>query len=153
MIDPDSRPVSATLSEYLTKLAADAEGLRTDVHNAEQARRRANTIGLALMGVLGFLMLVILVVAAQNNAIASQTRQTNARIAACTTAGGKCYEDGKTRTGAAVGDIVKASVYVAECSRLHPGESGPTFDAFLEKCVAGKLAKASPPAPVPSPTG
>jgi hypothetical protein len=78
-------------------------------------------------------------------------------MADCTTPGGKCYEDGRSRTGNAISDILKVNLYMAECARLKPGESGPGFDAFLERCVGDKLASshasdATPtPAPVPTP--
>jgi hypothetical protein len=87
-------------------------------------------------------VLMVLGVAWQNNQIAMQVRDTNARVADCTTAGGACYREGQRRTGAAVGDITRASVYVAECARIRPGESGPVYDAYLEQCVAEKLEAA-----------
>lgn len=159
MTDPDHLPVSATLGEYLSKISVDAESLRIDVHNAEQARRRATAVSFVLMCVLGLLMLFVLFVANQNNAIADQTRQTNARMADCTTPGGTCYTEGAKRTGEAIGSILRAQIALGECTRLYPGEAGPAFDEKLRECVYDRIthdpgpavAPATPPAGAPSP--
>lgn len=137
------------LKRSLADLIEESQALRTDVKSADktraqenEVRRKENRINLALIGMLAIFVLMVLGVAWQNNQIASSTADTNRRIADCTTAGGQCYEDGQRRTAVIVGDITRASVYVIECTRLRPGESGPAYDAFLEQCVAEKLEAA-----------
>lgn len=153
MTDPELHRVSPTLGEYLANLSNNADNLRTDVHNAEQARRRANTIGLFLMAVLGVLMLVVLVSLARTNTVVHQTSQTNQRIADCTTAGGKCYSLGSKRTGQAIASILRAQIALGECSRLYPNESGPVYDQKLRNCVYDRMVNdPGPTAAVPSPT-
>jgi hypothetical protein len=133
--------------------AEEAKDLKAQVVVANQARRRENRIYLMILGVLGLFVALSLFVSAQNYQIAEQTRTTNERLADCTTPTGKCYRQGQARTGSAVADILKASVYMAECSRLRPGDSGPEFDAFLERCVAERIVRSrATPAPSSTPT-
>lgn len=142
---------AAALRKSLTDLIAESQALRTDVHSAEEARRRASQINLALLGLLILFVGLLGVMVWQNNELAHQVAKTNATMADCTTPGGKCYQQGTARTGQAIQEILKASVYMAECSRMFPGESGPAFDAKLEACVNEKLRKARE-APTPTPT-
>lgn len=150
--DPMVPPAVALLRQSLNALIEESQALRTDVKANERARRRENHINMALLGLLGVFIFMVLVVAAQNNTISRSTKDTNARMADCTTPGGKCYDEGSARTGKAIGDIIRAEVYMAECSRLYPGEAGPEFDDKLEQCVVNKLAHPAP-LPSPSPTG
>lgn len=155
MTDPVKPEGVGALAESLTALIAESQALRGDVKANEAARRRENQINLGVLLMLTLFVFIVLVVAWQNNSIARTTQQTNQQVVSCTVPGGKCYDDGKKRTAGAVGDIVKASIYMAECSRLRPGDSGPEFDAFLEQCVADKLAASNKPTPVtptPAPT-
>lgn len=157
MTKPD-RPDVAALSGSMRDLLEQADALRTDVHTAERARRRQNTISTAILAVLAGFVAIALVLAWQGNRTIAQTRETNERIVDCTSPGGQCYQDGSQRTGAAVTAIVWASIYMAECARQRPGDAGPEFDKFLEQCVEGKLSAltpATPPAssPSPSPSG
>lgn len=150
MIDPRAGTPHGTpttvagLHDSLTEVVAQSQALRLDVHGAEEARRRANRINLGVLGVLVLLVAVLIAIAIQNNAVARDVRATNQRMADCTTPGGRCYEEGRKRTENAVGAVVRISVYVAECGRLHPGESGPDFDRKLEQCVAERLKTAGP---------
>lgn len=142
---------AAALSLSLDKLIGESKLLRDDVNIAERTRRRENRLNLVLIGMLSLFVLCVLAVAWQNNRIAKQTADTNAHVVSCTVPGGKCYENAKTQQSGAVAAILRASTYMAECSRLHPGESGPAFDSFLEACVAAKLAAVLPPTPTPRP--
>lgn len=139
------------LRASLESLIAESQALRSDIHGAEQARRRANQINLGVLLVLALFVSMVLVIGWQNNRVISQVRETNNRVADCTTAGGQCFEDGRRRTGGAIDAITRISIYVALCARLYPGESGPAFDAKMEKCVADRLAKAQA-SPSPGPT-
>jgi hypothetical protein len=90
--------------------------------------------------------LVAGIVSVQDNRIARDTRATNdPQVVDCTTPGGVLLP---ARAAPAPGrpsaPSLKASVFVAECSRLRPGDSGPVFDAALEQCVAAETVK--PPA-------
>jgi hypothetical protein len=160
MTEPDRPPLLgvAALSDSLKALIAESVALRTDVAaaerarlHAERARRRENQIGLVLIGLSAVLMLVVAGIGWQGYQIARDTRATNEKVVDCTTPGGVCYQQGQARTGQAVDAVLKASVFVAECSRLRPGDSGPVFDAALEQCVAAKLSSHRPGTPVPTP--
>jgi hypothetical protein len=113
---------------------AESQALRTDVRAAEKARKRENRISLAMIGVLSLFVFMLLV-------IANSAKETNDRIFDCTTPGGQCYDQSRQRTGEAVTNIYKSSIYMAQCSRLQPGASGPEFDRFLEQCVEEKLTR------------
>jgi hypothetical protein len=155
MTHPEQPEPVAALATSLTALIAESQALRVDVKANERARKRENQINLGVLLMLSLFVFLVLVVAWQNNTIAQQTRDTNARMLSCTVPGGPCYEDGRKRTAQAVGDIYKVSIYMAECSRLRPGVSGPEFDAFLEGCVNDKLtaSQAAPRVqPTPTPT-
>jgi hypothetical protein len=151
--NPNQVGALGALADSLAALVEQSAALHTDVGAAEKARTKANRINTGVLAVLAAFTALLLVVAFQNNRIAGQAQQTNRQVADCTTAGGTCYEQGTKRTAAAIADLVLASVYVAECSRLHPGESGPVFDTAVEECVAARLSAAKPlPAPTVSPS-
>jgi hypothetical protein len=133
------------LADLLVAVKAESEQLRADVHRAEAARRRANRINT-------FLLLVAVLLVAVVGVVGWQVKATNDRIADCTTVGGTCYEEGRARTGAAIATLTRISIYVSQCGRLYPGESGPQYDTKIEKCVAERLtqAQASPSPSAPS---
>jgi type II secretory pathway component PulL len=151
MSDPPTRnrpaapapPATAeTLTTSLNDLLTQSEALRADVHAAETARRRATFINSVMMALLVVLVGLLVVVTWQNNRLTERVSETNARMADCTTPGGACYEDGRARTRQAISDVVRVSVFVAQCARLYPGEAGPEFDAKMEKCVSERLVAA-----------
>jgi len=158
---PETVSPAVALRSSLSALIEESKALRTDVHGAEAARKRANVINLGVLLLLASFVGLLLLLNWQNNQLAHQVNQTNKQIADCTTAGGKCYQQGSQRTGTAIGDIIRAELYMAECSRMYPGEAGPGYDRKLEACVYGRLlaaskardqASATPtPSPVPSP--
>lgn len=147
---PRGEEIVAALLTPLTELAAQSRELRTDVHRAEQARKRANQLTMVLLGAVTLFVAALAV-------IGYQVTTTNQRVVDCTTPGGRCYQQGQERTAQAVGDVLRVSVYMAECSRLFPNESGPEFDRKLERCVFDRLAadnKTNPlPQPSPQPSG
>jgi hypothetical protein len=132
-------PSVAALRQSLADLIDESQALRTDVHAAEKARKRTGQISLAVLGLLVIFVGLMMAVTWQTNQVAHQVNQTNRRMADCTTPGGACYEEGRKRTGQAISDIIRAEVYMAECARLYPGDSGPAFDRKLEACVSGRL--------------
>lgn len=145
-------PSVETLRKSLADLIEESQALRGDVHSAEQARRAASRINLLAVGVVALLVGLLCVVTVQNNRLARQVSETNRTMADCTTPGGKCYNEGRSRTDGAVGAVVRISVYVSQCGRLWPGESGPAYDRKLEQCVAERLAAATARTPQPTPT-
>jgi hypothetical protein len=133
----------------LAALLEESQQLRNDVTANELARRlaarasrRVTQVNTVIVGLLVIFVGLVATLAWQNNQLAREVKAGNERIADCTTVGGICYGQSAARTGSAVADVVRASVFVAECARLQPGISGPEFDAVLEKCVADKLAAA-----------
>ncbi len=158
-VHPPNDPLGAepaavtSLRRSLTDLIAESQALRGDVHTAEKARRRTNQINLGLLGLLALFVALLVAIGWQGNQAIDQARETNQTIADCTTPGGVCYQEGQTRTNGAVSAVVRISIYVSQCGRLWPGESGPDYDAKLQKCVLERLAQAQsapPTAPAPS---
>jgi hypothetical protein len=138
-----------TLRRSLADLITESQALRQDVHSAEVARKRANQINSAVLVLLAGFVAMVLVIGWQNNKVISQVQATNNTLADCTTPGRACYEEGQKRTAAAVSALTKISIYVSQCGRLYPGESGPEYDRKVERCVAERLA-AAVAAPAPS---
>ena len=159
-IDPESadrevsQPTARTLDSSLAALLSESQKLRTDVHGAEEARRRATAVNLGVLLLLFLFVGLLLVLGWQNNRLAHQVAKTNSTMADCTTPGGKCYQQGSERTGNAIASIIRAQVYMAECARLWPNESGVQYDTKLEACVYARLAEAAAKdrAATPSPT-
>ncbi len=137
-------PLVGAITGHLEDVLTEAKGLRADVRVAERARRRAAAFNLALLGLLAAALVAVGALGWQNNQLAQRQDETNRRMADCTTPGGDCYEEGRARTEGAVSAVVRISVFVSECGRLYPGESGPEYDKKLEACVAAKLAAAQP---------
>lgn len=161
--DPQGRPGAApvpppvVLSDSLASLMAESRALRTDVRTAEAARRRASHISAGVLGLLVIFIGLLLAVTWQNNQLAHQVNRTNKVMVDCTTPGGSCYKEGEVRTGKAIGDIIRAEVFMAECARLYPDEAGPAYDKKLEACVMERLKTQAltpgPPTPSTSPSG
>lgn len=158
MADPSATPHVAELRRSLEDLIAESQALRSDMKTGEQARKRENHINMALLGLLALFVFMVLVIAWQNNSIASDTRNTNARMADCTTPGGRCYEQGTKRTSGAIQTILHTQIAALQCARQYPGVSGPEYDRLLERCVIERVSKLSDsdstatPTPVPVPT-
>lgn len=144
-------PAVEQLRASLSALIAESQALRQDVHGAEVARKRANQINLGVLGLLALFVALLVAIGWQNNQVIQRVDETNDQVASCTTPGGACYEQGRTRTDGAVSAVVRISIYVSQCGRLYPGESGPEYDAKLQKCVMDRLAQAqAAAAPTPS---
>ncbi len=162
MIDPDrGEPMaSAALRDNLATLVAESQALRTDVAQAEAARRRANQVNAVLLALVAVFTALMLIIGWQNNRLASKVNATNQTMADCTNPGGTCYEQNRRNTQSAISDILRVSIYMAECSRLYPGEAGPTYDRKLEACIYQRLEDGQrtvpggtvPGGPIPSPS-
>lgn len=64
------------------------------------------------------------------------TRKGTDRLVDCTTPGGKCYEQGRSATGGAVGTINKVTISAIYCS----GKLGPAATvAALNACVTALI--------------
>lgn len=150
---PSMPPAEAELRRQLDSILDEAQRLRGDVHGAEVARKRATKINMVVLAVLAGFVAMLLAIAYQNNQVINQVQSTNNTLADCTTPGHACYEEGQKRTAAAVSALTKISIYVSQCGRLYPGESGPEFDAKIEKCVAERLAKVQPQPSAATSTG
>jgi hypothetical protein len=114
------------LGKSLADLVAESQALRGDIHNAEQARRRASRVNLGLTMLLVAFVVALLAVGWQNNRLSHQVAATNATLADCTVTGGKCYEEGKARTGAQpeVGGLCRRPAGRVQPAGGHP-HSGP----------------------------
>ena len=150
---PSAQATEAELRRHLDSILDEAQRLRSDVHGAEVARKRANLINSVVLIVLAGFVAMLFAVVVQANRTAAQAAQTNRQVADCTTAGGTCYEEGRRRTSQAISDILKVSIYMAECARLYPGEAGPEYDRKLEACVYERLERDRQPQPSASPPG
>lgn len=137
-------PLVDAITGHLEDIIQESKALRGDVRQAERARRKAAAFNLAVLVVLAVALLAVGALGWQNNKLAQRQDETNRRIADCSTPGGRCYEEGRTRTSGAIAAVVRISVYVSQCGRLYPGESGPEYDKKLDACVAAKLAAATP---------
>ncbi len=151
---PGTGPATA-LRTSLDSLIAESQALRADVQSAEEARRRVTTINLGLLGLLILFVGLLVAIGWQGNRAIEETRQVNKQLADCTTPGGKCYQEGQARQAQAISAVTRISVFVSQCGRLWPGESGPDYDRKLNACVAERLAEAAgvpsaAPAPTPS---
>lgn len=133
----------------LAALVAESQALRADVHTAEVARRRATQINMLFLGLLVLFVAMLAAIGLQGSRVINEVERTNAIMADCTTPGGQCYTESQVRTGRAIADIVRVSVYMSQCSRLYPDESGPEFDRKLEACVVERLRSDSDFLPVP----
>lgn len=146
------------LRNSLAEVISESKALRADVHTAEALRaqkiaqiRKESLLNLVILGGLALFMVIVLAVAYQNNQIAKDTKRNADTIVDCTTAGGKCYDEGRKRTGEAVGTLQRIQLYIIECSRALPVAQyppGPKFDRLFESCVAAKVrGPGSPPTP------
>jgi hypothetical protein len=137
-----------TLRTQLEALIAESQALRSDVHSAEVARKRANQINFGVLALLALFVALLVAIGWQNNQLITQVSATNRTMADCTTPGRDCYEQGRARTEGAVSAVVRISIFVSQCGRLWPGESGPEYDRKIEACVLDRLQKAQAgPAP------
>ncbi len=161
MSDPTRKesPGVAALREDLGAVLAESQALRQDVHTAEVARRRATQVNIALLGLVALFVGLLVAIGWQNNQVIAgvdtaitSIDQTGEQIASCTTPGGQCYEEGRKRTDGAISAVVRISIFVSQCGRLWPGESGPEYDRQLEQCVMQRLRAATNPTPQPSPS-
>jgi len=150
-IEPTPPSVAAQtegLARSLSALIVESQALRTDVKANEQARKRENQINLGVLLMLSLFVLVVLVIAWQNNSITRQVHDTNDRITSCTVPGGRCYEESKARTGDAINAIIATQVAALECARNLPGLTGDEYNRRLEACVYERVQALSAKPPV-----
>lgn len=144
----------AAVESRLAALIRESQALRSDLKDSDAQRRKETLVSLGLGALAIIFIIIVLGVAIQNRTIANDAKHsadnaqaTAALIKDCTTPSGRCYQDGSKRTGGAVGNIIKAQVIVAECSRDFPSNN-----AKFESCVATRLKTAFPAAtPTPAP--
>jgi hypothetical protein len=69
--------------------------------------------------------------------IGFQNNELSHTIKSCTTPGQKCYVEQRKSTSSSVNQLIRVSIYAAECQR------STKTDKELEDCVAGKIQAAS----------
>lgn len=159
-------PGVTALRADLGAVLAESQALRADVQTAEAARKRATQVNIAMLGLLALFTGLLVAIGWQGSQVIHRVDETNAHVASCTTPGGDCYEQGRKRGDEAISAVVRISIFVSQCGRLWPGESGPDYDRKLEQCVmerlqasiGGQTARPGPSAPgggtpAPSPSG
>lgn len=139
--------------ELLSALLGESQRLRADVRERERRQRRLMAvigIGVVLCLVLVGGVMVLLVQGRQRGNDTRSLLRTNAvtneRIADCTTAGGKCYEEGVKRSAAFIQLLLQGQKQIALCR----SKSDTTTE--LEKCIDKALAPMTVPDPAASPS-
>jgi cell division protein FtsB len=142
----------AALSASLKALIEGTQALRVDMKVAERNRRRTNMINMGLLAIVMLFVGLLVGLAWQGNRNIAETRKVNEQLADCTTPGGKCYANAQAQQVRAIGALTSVSIYVSQCGRLWPGESGPDYDRKIEACVRQRLVDAAQqPLPTPGP--
>lgn len=138
----------AALKDLLGTFQAEAAATRTAIDVHEMNRRRQNRWALAIISVMAVILLMVLGILLQNRQKSDQSRQilrnnavVSQQIADCTTAGGKCYEQGRKQSAAAIQQLIQSNVIVAACAR------STSTDAELNRCVEAKVAELLKPSP------
>lgn len=139
------------LRDLITESRALREGIDHD-REMWRARVRMNAVLMVVVllaiGGLATIVVQFEMDRRQRSSINSELIRQNARtselIADCTTEGGDCYRKGQARSATAVQGAIRGYLAVAQCQRV------TDTDAELERCVARKLAAATP-APSPTP--
>lgn len=149
-MQPDPR--SPIRADAMTSILEEAKQLRLDYQQQTAESRRSSRILMGAIAALIALIIPMVILLIINTQVMRQSNETARVIADCTTPGGRCYDEGRSRTSGAIGDIVRASVYMSQCSRLYPGEYGEEFDRKLEACVNERLSKAATQRQSPSPS-
>lgn len=93
-------------------------------------------LGILLALGMGAVVLISQYQLQQLGSVAADTKRNSDRLVDCTTPGGKCYEQGRSATGGAVGTINKVTISAIYCS----GKLGPVATiAALNACVAALI--------------
>jgi hypothetical protein len=116
--------------------------MMSNLQPSRETKRKVNGAVFGLAAGSALVLLVFYIV--QTYALASTIREnqklnvkTNELIASCVTPDGKCAQDGAKRTGEAVANIGRLSIYAAACADT-PGVQGAPA---IERCVKGLLAE------------
>jgi hypothetical protein len=115
-----SDPQTATLKQVIE----EAKAVREIARIAEKARTRLVLVVLAV-ATLGVLLLIGVLWIGVSNQNLSRT------IADCTTAGGTCYEQSRSRTTSVIDQVIDAQIATIEC-RNEPD---------IRACVEQKLGQ------------
>lgn len=118
-----------TLTGALTSLADELRHLRTDIRADSKQRRRESLLSIGLALVLVLLMVGMLFVGWQNHSIGDQ-------IADCTTAGGRCYEEGRRRSSEGVDRLIRSNIHLHRCLET----PGVDTDAEVIVCMERRSA-------------
>lgn len=80
---------------------------------------------------------VLLLGVAKLQTVAYNTNSTSKRLLDCTSPQGKCYQDGNRRTGEAIGNINRVSIYAAYCAKIPVNVTAKQ----IENCINAELQK------------
>lgn len=127
--------------ELLRSLLTESQRLRTDVRERERRQRRLMGLIAAAVVICVVLVTSVVVLLVQSRQRGNDTRAllrtntaTSQQIADCTTAGGKCYQEGARRSAEAIGLLLQGQKQIALCRA-----DSDTRDE-LEKCIDRALA-------------
>lgn len=144
-VEPPRNP-----GELLNALLSESQRLRADVRERERRQRRLMALIAAAVVVCLVLVTSVVVLLVQNRQRGNDTRTllrasiaTNERIADCTTAGGKCYEEGGKRSAALIQLLLQSQKQIALC------QASTDTRNELEKCIDEAL-EAMTPRPEPA---
>lgn len=142
-----NKAAAEAIHEMLRPFRDEAEATRQAIEDRSRTQRRINAwvIGLvAVIGVMVVLMLWMLVKDGQRRAQSRELLKNNAdlsaRIADCTSVGGKCYEQGQLRLKGAIIQLTETNKAIVLCSKTTDS------DAELDACVQARMKKIPRPA-------
>lgn len=137
--------------DLLKALLGESQRLRADVRERERRQRRLMGLIAAATVICLILVISVTVLLVQSRQRGNDTRallRTNAatsqQIADCTTAGGKCYEEGTKRSAALIQLLLQGQKQIALC------RADSDTREELEKCIDEALAAMTTR---PAPTG
>ncbi|HEU4542988.1 MAG TPA: hypothetical protein VFR23_17795 [Jiangellaceae bacterium] len=124
------------LAAALAALVEELRLLRGDVQVEAARRQKVSRITAVFIALLLVICGAVLVVGFQNHQLGKQNRNIGDQIADCTTAGGKCYEEGRRRSANNLDILILSGVYAQTCRDTR----GVDTDAEVVACVKRKLS-------------
>jgi hypothetical protein len=131
----------------LRDLLEESRRLRADVVARSETQRKFTRMALAAVVVTIMLLGIQLTILLQNRRTSAETRavirenaSTSQQIADCTTAGGRCFEEGSKRSAERTQGQIRAQTEIAVCQRFS------TTEDQLRKCVSSALNVVEAPA-------
>lgn len=154
---PEPAVRAASPADSLLALIEESRQLRADVRAKAETQRRTALVALAGVVVALLMLVAQLTILVQNRQRSNETRaliqdnsSTSQQIADCTTAGGKCYEEGTKRSAALIGGLLAAVEEIAVCNKA--SDTAAEARACSDRALAKLAAQAGPPVPAGSGT-